>query len=256
MIGWHLQVKLACSPCFICADSSFIYSSRRFIFWRLTDFLRPVADRQISDARAGYRPKADAHRNRLESIKGGKAALQFRRKQSISDSTKKLGSSRPNGDASILGCAALEQREPTTGSARFRESQFRDFGDQLHGGGTKALIRSISSSGVSVIWSALAPCLVTPRIRPLPGTVSTLTKPCAVLSAVARSRSSMPYLVTSCGMFFTLDSCSFRPTGTTSASTEVAQGTTESLTLNFMKPSNKLVHGSIPSHVCCRVGDW
>ena len=169
---------------------------------------------------------------------------------------QKLGSSRPNGDARILGCAALEQREPTTGSARFRESQFRDFGDQLHGGGTKALIRSISSSGVSVIWSALAPCLVTPRIRSLPGTVSTLTKPCAVLSAMARSRSSMPYLVTSCGMFFTLDSCSFRPTGTTSASTEVAQGTTESLTLNFMKPSNKLVHRRIPRHVCRRVGDW
>lgn len=36
------------------------------------------------------RPKADAHRNRLESIKGGKAAFQFRRKQSLNDSAKNL----------------------------------------------------------------------------------------------------------------------------------------------------------------------
>ena len=119
MIGWHLQVKLACSPCFICADSSFIYSSRRFIFWRLTDFLRPVADRQISDARAGYRPKADAHRNRLESIKGGKAALQFRRKQSISDSTKNLEAVGQTGMQAFLAVRLLSSGSRRQGAPGF-----------------------------------------------------------------------------------------------------------------------------------------
>ena len=34
--------------------------------------------------------------------------------------------------------------------------------------------------------------IVAPRMRSFPGTVSTLTKPCALPSAMARSRSSMP----------------------------------------------------------------
>ncbi|MCY1378264.1 hypothetical protein D9M69_658810 [compost metagenome] len=73
---------------------------------------------------------------------------------------------------------------------------------------------------------ACVPTMVTPRMVSLPGAVSTFTKPCASLSAMARSRSSMPYFVTSTAMPCSLASCSFRPTRATSGSMKVAQGIT------------------------------
>ena len=87
-----------------------------------------------------------------------------------------------------------------------------------------AFIAKIYSCNKSPAWS---PTMVTPSNLPLCGAVINFTNPSASSSAMARSKSSMPYLETSKGMPFAFASCSFRPTRATSGWVKVHHGTTD-----------------------------
>src|SRR6478752_7383029 len=70
----------------------------------------------------------------------------------------------------------------------------------------------IAATNSTISSPACSPTMVAPRMRSFPGAVSTFTMPCALPSAMARSRSSRPYTVASKGMPRSFASISFSPT--------------------------------------------